>query len=82
VREKYIEDRIPRWFVFGEYDDTGNVDVADPDMDVWEDIPRRVADALVEARGRYVDEIVRIVKDHPNALWNYNGGKRTWPMNT
>jgi hypothetical protein len=58
MKVKYIEEHIPRWFIFGEHPTTGHVDISDGDGDVLVDIPRQLAEEVIAARSRFVDERV------------------------
>jgi hypothetical protein len=55
MRWKYVEERFPRWFVFGESADGLRCDLNDGDRDVLESISRRDAAALIGERDRIVD---------------------------
>ena len=60
MKEKYIEERIPRWMIFGEHED-GFVDIVDcspSNGDVVNHVSREIAQQMIEARGRYVDSMV------------------------
>lgn len=46
MREKYVDERLGVWFIFGEYPD-GNVDVSDGQEDIFTGIPRAHAERLV-----------------------------------
>lgn len=69
MREKYIEERFPRWFEFGESRD-GLVDLADSDGDVIHSVNKETARLLLLARNAYVDAMVEIFKGDPAALYN------------
>ncbi len=69
MREKYVEERFPRWFVFGKSETT--CDLNDGEQDVFIGIPHGVAKKLEKARDAYVDALCEIFMDAPDALYKY-----------
>lgn len=69
MKEKYVEERFPRWFEFGGHPDGTSVDIADTAGDVFEKVPREIAIELIRARNAYVDALVDIFTRHPEALY-------------
>jgi len=62
MREKEIERRVGGiWFEFGVYPVTGNVDVANIDGDVFDNVSREVAAKLIAARDRFIAELCAIM---------------------
>jgi hypothetical protein len=68
MKEKYVEERFPRWFEFGVHPD-GRVDLADRDGDVITGISAETAAKLLEARTQYVDAMIEIFFEDPEALY-------------
>jgi hypothetical protein len=68
MKEKYIEERIPRWLIFGIHPN-GNVDVSDGEGDVLQNISRELADEVVAARNRFVDERVAYWMERPEEFF-------------
>lgn len=68
MKDKYVEERFPRWFVFGEYE-SGNVDVSDGERDVFTNIEREAAARLISARNAYVDSLCLVFQLHPDELY-------------
>lgn len=70
MKDKYIEERFPRWFKFGGF--YGNIpdkgDVSDGKGDVFEGISREAADKLEAARHAFVDKLIVIFNEHPELL--------------
>lgn len=69
IREKYVEARFGRWFEFGYYPGTDLVDLADTKGDVFCKINRATADKLIRARDKFVDELVEVFGEDPDALY-------------
>ncbi len=57
MREKYVEESFPMWFIFGE-DLNGLVDVSDGNVDVFVGITREVADTLIRERNILVNALI------------------------
>lgn len=68
MREKYVEERFNRWFVFGQRAD-GSVDVSGADCDVFEGIPPAAAEKFIAARNAYVDALVAMFTEYPDTLY-------------
>lgn len=67
MKEKYVEERFPRWFEFGVHSD-GRVDLADSDGDVITGVSPETATKLLQAREQYVDAMIEIFSADPEAL--------------
>lgn len=71
MKHKYVEERFPRWFVFG---DRGDVcDVADANGDVFRGIPKATAEKLIAAREAYVGAITVAIGEDYETLSAYVG---------
>lgn len=68
MREKYIEERFPRWFEFGRHVD-GGIDLSDSYGDVITGICEETATRLVKAREAYVDALVEAFMADPDAFY-------------
>ncbi len=62
MRAKYIEERYPRWFVFGVYGD-GNVDVYDGEQDVATHVSKENAESMIAGHNTIIDALVEAVTD-------------------
>ena len=60
MREKYIDERVGIWFIFGE--SPYGVDINDGNRDVFEGVTREVADQLCTAQERFQQELYSIMK--------------------
>ena len=56
MREKYVEEAYPRWFIFGEYKD-GYVDVTDPVQDIAVHVSRKDAERMIAERDKAVNAL-------------------------
>ena len=75
MREKYIEERFPRYFIFGEHKD-GRVDVTSLHHDTIDTVSKEQAKVLIEDRDKLLDALVLVAQkfddtDHNafNSLW-------------
>ena len=59
MREKYIEEKYPRYFIFGTHKD-GLVDVADTNNDTLVTVTRRQALDIISERDKIVDRLVEV----------------------
>jgi hypothetical protein len=62
IKPKYLHDETEStasWFIFGEYPD-GTVGICDGDRDIFEYVPRDVAERIVKARNDFVDTLVAL----------------------
>jgi hypothetical protein len=62
VKDKYVDEEtrlFAIWFIFGEHTNGIDVDIADTFGDVITGIPRQQAERLVEARGVFVNTLLR-----------------------
>jgi len=59
LREKYIEERFPRYMVFGEYPD-GCVDVATVNGDVAVHVSRGDSQRLIHQRDEVLDMLITL----------------------
>jgi len=66
MREKYVEEEFPRYFIFGEWDDGVHVDVSDGEGDVVTHVVRSQAVAFIQQRDRLVDEVVSLLLERFN----------------
>ena len=73
MREKYVEDEFPRWFVFGVHPETGYVDVSDRDTDVVTHVSPEEAEKLIKERDRVIDTIYLLVKKLGLSLDEFHG---------
>lgn len=69
MRHKWIEERFPRWFIFGEKLEEGLVDIANPEGNFAFNIPKNEAVKLIERRDGFVDEMIEFFMKHPDAFW-------------
>ena len=60
MREKYVEESYPRWFIFGEYADGVHVDVASAGQDVVTHVTRAEAERLITDRNRTIDQLCKV----------------------
>lgn len=61
-KEKYLideTDKLKDWFIFGERDD-GTVDINDGDEDIFINVPREIAQEIIDAR----DSFTEVIKHH------------------
>lgn len=62
-KEKYLIDEthlFKGWFVFGTHEN-GNVDLSDGTEDIFTDVPKDVAQELIEIRREFIDRIIKIM---------------------
>src|SRR5690606_30024818 len=62
-RSKYIRDEtflLNDWMIFGTYDD-GTVGICDGDADIFERVPKDVAEEICEARRVFCDKMQAIM---------------------
>lgn len=59
MREKYVEESFPRYFIFGEHRD-GMVDIASTKNDTVATVTREHAINLINDREAVVDRLVKI----------------------
>ena len=50
MREKYVEERFPRYFIFGEHPTEDTVDVSDGAKDVLAGISKENANSIIQER--------------------------------
>ncbi len=60
MKQKYIEESFPRWFVFGE--GPRGVDVSDGSRDVAAGVSAEAAKALIEDRNRILDCLIALAQ--------------------
>lgn len=60
MREKYIEERFPRYFEFGRNTQTGLVDVASADYNTIVSVTKEQAELLIADRDKIVDKLVEV----------------------
>ena len=78
MREKYVEERFPSYFIFGSSEE-GKVDVASIDNDTVVTVTKEQADIMILSRYSLVDMLVKLALDEENqarflSIW-YDGGK-------
>jgi hypothetical protein len=86
MKDKYIEEQIPHWFIFGELRQadriprpTDVVDLADAYGDVYVNIQRSIAEKLELARDKYQEAMKEIYQAHPEIYKAYQRDPRhTW----
>lgn len=61
MREKYVDERVGIWFIFGTNPDTGEADVSDQNKDIFESLPEVVAVRVVEAQEKFREELYSIL---------------------
>ena len=59
MREKYVEERFPRYYIFGTYKN-GRVDVSDGKQDVAVSVTVEFADEMIAKRNIVVDMLVKL----------------------
>lgn len=64
MKHQYIEQRFPKYFVFGEYPETGNVDISDGTVDVAVNVTKETAAKIIAER----DKIVSFITAMANAF--------------
>lgn len=57
MKEKYVEERFPRYFIFGESPDKSLVDVSDAGKDICTLISKANAESIIADRDKTVDFI-------------------------
>jgi len=63
VREKYIEERYPRWFVFGNGPaGIKDVDISDGTVDVATRVSKETAEQLITAHNNTIDALIRLAQ--------------------
>jgi hypothetical protein len=58
VKEKYVVEKFPRWFIFGENIVFDTVDVSNGGGDVITGVDRKAALRLIEEHNKVVDALV------------------------
>lgn len=74
MKDKYVEERFPRWMEFGTSADGTKIDIVDPEGDLFHSVPREMAEEIMRARNAFVDELIRIFESDPEVLFRF---KRT-----
>lgn len=79
MRDKYIEERFPRYFKFGTHLDTGLVDCASTNMDTVATVTNEHLNNLIKDRDAVVDMLCLLAKaldetDHKKfvSIWYNN----------
>jgi hypothetical protein len=62
MREKYIDESVGVWFVFGVHKN-GNVDISDGSSDIFSNINPELAEKLCGAQSDFRDKLYSILKD-------------------
>lgn len=70
MKEKYVEERFPLWFVFGhQIGVPTTVDLSDGTRDIFQGVSKETAKALISARAAFVNDLCLIFADDPEALY-------------
>lgn len=62
MREKYIDEAVGLYFIYGEYPD-GTVDISNGRDDVFKAIPRDLAEMIVSSQATFREELYYILKE-------------------
>ncbi len=62
IKRKYLEERFPNMFIFGEHPGTDNVDLATVDCDIICNIPREDAKELMLYHNTVLDEMFELLE--------------------
>jgi hypothetical protein len=76
MREKYIEERFKRYFIFGENPATGTVDVYDGNEDIAPRVPRDVAEKIISDRDDVLNMLVSLALEFDRV--NPEAFKKLW----
>lgn len=60
MRQKYVDETVGVWIIFGEHMD-GTVDVSDQRRDVFEGLPRDVAEKVCAAHDEFREKLYAIL---------------------
>lgn len=60
MMEKYVDERIGLWFIFGTHKDE-SVDISDGRDDVFEGIPRKEAEEAIKAHNEFREKLYTIL---------------------
>lgn len=61
MREKYVDERTGIWFIFGESRDKSRADVVDQDRDLFDNLPRDVAEQICAAQAEFRAKLYEIL---------------------
>jgi len=61
IREKYVDEAVGVWFIFGENRATGTADISDGDGDVFCLLPKSVAEAAVQLQEEFREKLYRLL---------------------
>lgn len=61
MREKYVDEAVGIWFIFGEHPGGSLVDISDGTNDVFRSLPRAPAVKLCEVQERFRQELYSIL---------------------
>lgn len=75
MNEKYIEERYPRWFIFGKSAE-GLVDVSNGNQDVITNVTEAQANELIAERNKLIDALVECAQGFDES--NPGGFKVYW----
>jgi len=73
MREKYVDEAVGMWLVFGEHAD-GRVDVNDGIDDVFCRLPRDVAEKICEIHANFRHELYKVLCNFPTPTKGENDG--------
>jgi hypothetical protein len=63
MKDSYVDSRTGGvWFIFGVYD-SGNVDIHSADGEVFENVPKELADKILALRRRFIFEMYELTRD-------------------
>jgi hypothetical protein len=60
MKEKYIEEKIKRWFIFGENKKNRTVDLANSDDSTLCTLPQNEAEKIKSIRDKEIDFVIRL----------------------
>lgn len=60
MREKYIDEKVGVWFIFGTHPD-GTVDINDGQKDIFEKLPKDVAEKLCDWQASFRIRVYQLI---------------------
>jgi hypothetical protein len=64
MKEKYIDEQVGCWFIFGEYPDN-TVDINNSIGTVLSQIPKGIAEEIVEAQHQFREKLYHLLSKEP-----------------
>lgn len=61
MREKYIDEKVGVWFIFGEHPD-GGVDITDGDKDIFTGIDYETAEKLCDLQDEFRNKLYSLLR--------------------